>query len=745
MGFSSWLSIAIPLLAAFGCGLGDHGNTSQTAGGGGGSNPDAPAGFEDVDDATVVAGAAALPAALGDAFCSTDSLAGVSESGSRGIDFESGDMIPLCSGWVIIADQTNRRIEVRNIVTGDVDSRYDVPGVPDDLELDVDAKRVYVTLPAQNLIASIDLLGTDDRIAATNSAPTSITQTGAEILVAADEGDELRVYQKSTLALLSLSEDLDGEAIVFNPEDNELVAASSSDISVFDYTIPGGAVALSLISSDPASGDPLALEISPNYERVALVNSGGNASFAGPNVINDYESATVDGTFGAWKVEASPTAAGFSPLNLSDDSDYLFAGTATDLVIFDTARHAEISRSVPSTGCDGGEFDKATFSRGGQLALAKKNCGSEGGTEFHWMAPAGGFGDSASTIGVDVPGLAAVLPTLEADPLCSSDDLSGITSSSDGSLTIPRAGDIEPLCDGWIFVAERATNRVRLMNAISGATLSEWDLPDLPVELVIDEVNKYLFVAMPSGGGVSRIDLAGPNVGDLATAAVGGFPTSLSVGNGDTIWALGHFEPGGEIRITALDGPSMTFGASIGLEEDFESATSQLAYDRTTDQLFVSDSAGFARFTLNGGNFDLSDPGEELFDSLDSEIILDSPDNMSIALVDQNSNLVYDFDSGVIADLTDTFWEVDSENPITAIAFSSPASPSSFFGVATTDELIVFNAEGNHAEVDRFAPNNCLGDTESRAAISRGGEVAFFKSDCNEATESTQTIYWNEF
>ena len=50
-------------------------------------------------------------------------------------------MIPLCSGWVIIANQTNERIEIRNIVTGAVDSVYGVPGMPDDLELDLDATR----------------------------------------------------------------------------------------------------------------------------------------------------------------------------------------------------------------------------------------------------------------------------------------------------------------------------------------------------------------------------------------------------------------------------------------------------------------------------------------------------------------------------------------------------------------------------------------------------------------------------
>ncbi len=745
----SWMSKSIPLLLVLGvagCGLGDHGESSSTGGGGSAGSGTGIPGFEAPDTAVPVPGAAALPTLLATPFCSTDSLVGISETGSSGFDFDAGDMIPLCSGWVIVANQTNERIEVRNVVTGAVDSVYSVPGVPDDLDLDLDLKLVYVTLPAENLVASISLLTGDLEIAVTNSTPTSITQTPTELLVAAAGGTELRAYDKATLSFRSNAPDLDGTAIVFNPDDDQLIAANTSTVSVFDYALDDVTPTntLTLFNDDPANGTPLALKLSPNNNRLALVNPGGNASFAGVNVINDYDSGNADGTFGAWKVEASPTSAAFSPLNLGGDSDYLFASTATDLIIFDIPRHAEISRSTPTSGCSAGGFDQVEFSRGGQIALAKRNCGGSRGTEFHWLAPAAGFGDSASAIGVDVAGLAAVLPTLEVDPLCTVDDLSAFTSMSSGSFVISRSGDIEALCDGWVFVSERATNRVRLINVITGVTLSEWDLPGLPTEMIIDDTNKYLFVALPAASSISRIDLAGPNRGTLTTTYTGGTPLSLTLGNANQVFATAFVEPG-ELRITEIDAvtmvPVLTF---YPLEVVFPNATSQIAYDRTNDLLFVSDTTGFARFTFNGGTqeFDLEDPDEELFDTLDSEIVLASPDMMTIALVDQNADLVYDFDNGVIADLGDTFWDVGSENDMTAIAFDAL---STVFGVATTNELVLFNAEGDHAELTTITPVNCGSDADARVAISRGAEVGFYKSDCTADMPATETIFWNEF
>ena len=72
-------------------------------------------------------------------------------------------------------------------------------------------------------------------------------------------------------------------------------------------------------------------------------------------------------------------------------------------------------------------------------------------------------------------------------------------------------------------------------------------------------------------------------------------------------------------------------------------------------------------------------------------------------------------------------------------------SQSTIFGVAKTNNLTLFNAEGNHAERATFTPPHCGSDTEARPAISRGATVGFYKSDCVVDTATTQTIFWNEF
>jgi hypothetical protein len=136
--------------------------------------------------------------------------------------------------------------------------------------------------------------------------------------------------------------------------------------------------------------------------------------------------------------------------------------------------------------------------------------------------------------------------------------------------------------------------------------------------------------------------------------------------------------------------------------------------------------------------FDLTDPLEELFDDLNSEILLDSPDDMSIALVDQTAGLIYDLDDGEIANLTNTFWDTNSAFQVTGLSFDAMRD---VLGVATTDELIVFDAMINHLETDRFDPANCAGDSGAHPTISRGAGIGYYKSDCGSPGAS-ETIFW---
>lgn len=149
------------LLVAGGCSkrsnVGEGGGGDDGGGGGGGGTP--------------VVGDAELPATAMIDFCDTDVLTDVPESGFLRLDIEAGDIVPLCSGWVFIADKTNNRVVLRNIITGAIDSTYPLAGAPEDLELDLVTKLLYATLPEHHLIVSINLITLATRYRDVNSEP----------------------------------------------------------------------------------------------------------------------------------------------------------------------------------------------------------------------------------------------------------------------------------------------------------------------------------------------------------------------------------------------------------------------------------------------------------------------------------------------------------------------------------------------------------------------------------------------
>ena len=324
--------------------------------------------------------------------------------------------------------------------------------------------------------------------------------------------------------------------------------------------------------------------------------------------------------------------------------------------------------------------------------------------------------------------------------------LGTVTSSTGGSLEIPRAEDYEPFCDGWVFLTERSTNRVVLKNVITGVTAAEWDLPDLPVEMVLDEANQLLFVAMGSGGGLARIDLSTIGAGALDVVSVPGNPQSIALGAGGNVYTTGFYETGGgTIGITNTDGdaPVMTTGPVLfPTPSMFTSGTTQIAYDRTSLTMYISGTDGLASFIVNVGvDFSQIDVDDELFDDLNSEIIAASPDGFSVAIVDQVADLIFDLETGNTQDLTDTFWIVDSTLDMTNIAFDGAGNR---LGVATVQELIVFDANGAHDEIVTLQPTSCAPDAAARPGVSRGNDVGFYKTDCGDGTSLTETIYWWE-
>ena len=98
-----------------------------------------------------------LPANYAEPFCQVDEPLAVGSSGGVTLA-ATRDFVPLCDGWMLIGDTTNDRILIHNVIQDRQGAIYPLGSAPGDLELDEDAKLLYIALPDQRDLGVLDLI-----------------------------------------------------------------------------------------------------------------------------------------------------------------------------------------------------------------------------------------------------------------------------------------------------------------------------------------------------------------------------------------------------------------------------------------------------------------------------------------------------------------------------------------------------------------------------------------------------------
>jgi hypothetical protein len=296
------------------------------------------------------------------------------------------EIIPVCAGWLFVADGELQRIELRNSFDGwRLGAVYPLPAASGDMELDAVHKQLYAALPDEHSVASIDL----------SSGEVTLIPLPEEAIAVAPGADgdlfvSTRPYTYSRAGHLFRIRAGATEAeggwpipallIRYNPARDEIVVgdAGYSPSYLWRYGFDASGTLTQLQELREGGSNGTSLDLSPDSQHLVFVSGGGNGEGYS---IYDFDPGDLTQVRGEWVTDAYPTSAGFAP-----DSTMLAASNVDSLILFDVSSHEELARYTPGT-CWLDSFNDVSFEPGGELVFSRQNCGQNPWTYtlIHWM------------------------------------------------------------------------------------------------------------------------------------------------------------------------------------------------------------------------------------------------------------------------------------------------------------------------------------------------------------------------
>jgi hypothetical protein len=287
----------------------------------------------------------------------------------------SQDMVPLCDGWILTGDTDENAVAAWNALDGRLGTFFPLSAAPGDLEVDPDAKRLYVALQGASAIAEIDLV-TGDVVEVPILGlvdPELILGPGGGLFIQVIEDRQVEVYWLAPGAEAPTGGwSVVGGLVRYNRAYGELVVATPSYyLARYAFDQTSGPTLLQLSSTALPAGD---LRVSPDGNHVAVTSYG--------NVV-DLLGTDLDTVQGSWEGLLRPDALAFDRggqrllVAKTSFQATLWWFRVSDKVLLQT-------RGIPSCRYVN-SVDQVGFSRGGGFAVVRQTCGDTGGTtRYHW-------------------------------------------------------------------------------------------------------------------------------------------------------------------------------------------------------------------------------------------------------------------------------------------------------------------------------------------------------------------------
>lgn len=296
----------------------------------------------------------------------------------------SGDIVPLCDGWVLSANTTDNRVELQNVFTEEFERSVSVDGAVRDMEFDDESGLLYAVKKDLPSISRVDMQAGTANLIPLPSLPLDLALGGSNKLFVSLRSDPLNIYADySSISLVNgatgsvlktwpdTSFSADSILLAYDRSGQQLVAGEVwiNPAELKRYAFDEGALTLNLVDQrgyvGTSAGD---LQISPDGRHAAFTTGSGNGS-VNPYTIFDFSTDDFGTVYGEWDTDAYPLSGSFSP-----DGNYFVATNGSAIQLFDVANHNLLAEYPVS--CNGLlETEMVTrFSRGGNILFAYGTC-----------------------------------------------------------------------------------------------------------------------------------------------------------------------------------------------------------------------------------------------------------------------------------------------------------------------------------------------------------------------------------
>jgi hypothetical protein len=302
--------------------------------------------------------------------CVSDSLPGGVIAGTAALPSYAVDFVPLCDGWLALADDDHDQLAFFNPILGQHADGLPLAASPRALAFDSARDLIYAAFSPATGIAKIEL---------SSGAVIAIDGPAANHLAIGNGGQVLGVLPTYPNDVVTMLQVFDGDAgtfltslelpksdgigsqMVYDRSHDYIVTV---DINLNRYVFDPASLTVTLAQSVYSNydEDPNALAISADGSRIA-------PAWGGVYHINDTNTDDLANVVGVWNPGAYPVGAAYS-----GDGRYFATTNGEKLMVFDAVTFALVTSVAPSSSfrCNGtapsGNDWRVGFSRGGRVA-----------------------------------------------------------------------------------------------------------------------------------------------------------------------------------------------------------------------------------------------------------------------------------------------------------------------------------------------------------------------------------------
>jgi hypothetical protein len=323
--------------------------------------------------------------------CTSDDTTALLQSGEITLG-PTADIVPLCSGWVLVGDRSDQSVKLLNVADGTPEATYVLPGVPRDMDLDAANGWLYVALATAPGVAKVDLAaGTVTAIDVGFEAHSVAVGNDGTVFAVIQNGP---AWWDRPIAIL----DGIGESVLdVHPPSAQAQGATLLDWDSYNGTLLLGDAGFSPSSLVRYAFDGIALtqteylwNAGSNGQDLAVSRDGLHLAFAcgGGNgtgyTVFDYDPMSFASVAGEWNTGAYPRSAAFSP-----DSNAVAGSDGNEVFAFDVLTHVQThAYTPPLAGCTYSQIERVRYSLGGDIVLGFSNCGfSDDSARLFWTLP----------------------------------------------------------------------------------------------------------------------------------------------------------------------------------------------------------------------------------------------------------------------------------------------------------------------------------------------------------------------